>query len=261
MTADLEGPPFQENIAKLFKAHLGRDFRKSTRSPLEDRSQAAEVINKMKSFTIPSNVSDLKSCKVDECVFKAMSPSQKRESGQLAYVESALCKTMAAQGFAMSKLAELRKQLSSDQVKTVNEVFKSLAGAVEFATFARARVNDHRREKILMGLNSNYNHLLSTTKAENGLLFGDDLATAMKNVETTNRLANKLSSGNKGNQQSFLGRGPQRGRGRYRGHRGRYYQNPGRTQSQYQQQYHHHAPWESQSQNLPPPNKKPRWVA
>jgi hypothetical protein len=231
---DSQGPPLQENVTKLINSHLSRDFGKAygnQSSSIDDRSQGGVVINKIKSYMIPSNLQQLKSCKTNDCVFKALTPSIKRESGDLLIVEAANCKAITAQGRAMSKLVDLKKELPNDFSEKVNEIFKLMADSIEFNSFSRARVNNFRRDRILANLNSNYNHLKASTKAEHGLLFGENIATAIKDVEVTNRLANKLSNNSASNNRHFLARGG-RGRGRVR----RYPYQP-RGQNSYQPQF------------------------
>lgn len=260
-TQETEGPPLQENVAKLINNNLKRNFDK----PLdkfattgEEKSQGALVITKMKEFDVPSNTPQLKSCRINESIFKALSPAVKRETGDMLYVESAMCKTMVAQGKAMDKLVELRQQLNADGTKILNEVFKCMSDAIEFSAFARSRTNDCRREKVLSNLNTNYGHLRSSTKAENGQLFGDDLETAVKNVETTNRLANKLSAP-RGSSRPFLGRGRFRGRGgSWRGRGGYNPRLQHHNQRSNQDQLHYQE--QNYAQRLPPPSKKPRLV-
>lgn len=88
---------------------------------------------------------------------------------------------------------------------------------MEFGSFARAKENDTRRGQILTSLNEDYKHLAAETKAESGLLFGINLESAMKSVESANGLSKKLMFMGPRNQNAgrhFLG--PSRGRSRFR---------------------------------------------
>lgn len=217
------GPPVHGSVAKLINTHLGRNFSsrlilvKQQGSALdEETSQSALVIKKIKTYEVPDNMPELCTSKVNSGVYKALSASAKRESGAAQVVDTALCKSITAQSRAMGKLVKI-KQMFPNVSSELNDVFKLLADAAEFSTFAKFRVNESRRDNILASLNTQYSHLSCTTKPGDGLLFGSDLEGAMKSVETANRLSQKLAaSHNKISQKSFLA-GSRRGRGRSRG--------------------------------------------
>ena len=245
---DISGPPLQDNVAKLINNNLKRDFRRVTGRSVDDNPQAAVIVNKLKSVPVPENVPDLKSCKSNDCVHKALSMSQKRENSDLMVIESAICKAVVTQGEVMGKLVNLKKNLDSSFTDQFNDIFKSMASSFEFDIFARSRLNDYRRSRVLAGLNSSYAHLGNTTKPGDGLLFGNDIESAIRNVDVTNRLSNKLSvSARDSSSRPFLGRGRGRGRPPYRG-RGYHHQT-------------HRQPYRQHSQEgLPPPLKKARYV-
>ena len=46
---------------------------------------------------------------------------------------------------------------------------------------------------MLSALNDNYTYLISETKAESGLFFGNNLESAMKSVEQSYKLSKKLA--------------------------------------------------------------------
>lgn len=212
-----KGPILHASVAKLIGNHLSRDFSRTQQGQEDQLSPGSLVFNKLKTYKVPENVSQLIPCRVNDSVAKALPSGAKKVCTELHMVESALCKAMTAQGLAMEKLIMLKNHLPNSTMNEFNEVFRCLADSVEFSAFSRERVNDSRRSRLLSNLNSNYRHLNSTTQASNGLLFGNDLEAAMRSVESTNRLSQKLSASRQSSthySSSFLERG--RGRGRQR---------------------------------------------
>ena len=223
------GPATSAPVAKLISNHISRDYDRnsSSKTSIGDITPTNLVIQKFAKYPVPANITGLMSCKVNDSVFKALNPTSKKFNGELHLAEAAVCKSLAAQTQAFEKLADLKSQLKDSPLREqFNTVFSLLADSVEFCSFNRAKVNETRRVHMLSSLNDNYKHLVTETKAENGLLFGNNLESAMKSVEQTNRLSRKLAPNTKlTGSKPFLGRGypPQgRGRGRYRQTQQRY---------------------------------------
>jgi hypothetical protein len=232
-----QGPALHSAVAKLVDNHLSRDFRRSGGSNIDITSQTALVVKKFRNYSVPSNLEKIKSCIVNDSVYKAMTPSSKRANGDLQLVEAAVCKSMTAQAMAMQELAELRKSMPKNLSDGFQSVFRRLADSVEFGAFARAKTNESRRDTTLACLNSNYKPLISNTSPENGLLFGQSLETAIRSVETSNKLSQKLTAPTKSFSKPFLG-GRGRGRGRSRQH---YNPSPRGGHSSLHQPYPHSA--------------------
>lgn len=184
-------------------------------------------------------------------MYKALPPSAKKDSNDLQVIESALCKSATVQAKALDKLAELNKELNTSQKGALSEAMRAISDAVEFTVFARSRVNDTRRDRILLNVNSNYRNLSFTTKPANGWLFGSEMESSMKAVETSNRLAQKLIRPS--NKNHFLG---QRERGRHHT-RGRGFHQRGNQRGGYRQSYPQR---QNQTSELPPPVKTQRLV-
>ena len=261
---DTQGPAVAPAVAKLVQNHLSRDFTsKIGNKSHEDSSQPGMVLSKFKNVPVPVNLTGLRSCRVNDGVFKAMTPGSKKANAELHMVESAWCKSLIAQSSALEKLAAIKDKCSKDMRGSFNAVFGLLADSIEYSCFGRARTNEVRRNNILSALNDNYKHLSSETAPENGLLFGSDLEGAMKSVETTNRLSKKLANNNQGRKRGGY-RGPflgQSSRGRGRNRFGPYQFNPrypgpgsyGQQQQGYHQNYHYQSSQQGESNQLPPP--------
>lgn len=71
----------------------------------------------MKGYDIPCNTPQLASCRIIDFIFKAFLRVVTREASDMAYVESAVCKTVVAQSRAMNKLIELKKQLNVEATR------------------------------------------------------------------------------------------------------------------------------------------------
>ena len=209
---DKQGPAVSGPVAKLFSNHLDRNYAKGGQSDSSSRT-VNNLVDKLKAVPVPANLTDLKTCRVNEGVYKAMTPPAKRLNGDLQLVESALCKGLISQASVMDKLVQLKAETPKEFRGKFNDIFSLLADSVEFSTFARFKSNETRRDQILSGLNEDYKFLSSETVAESGLLFGNNLETAMKSVESANRLSKKLVSRAQGQSRAFSA---QRGRGRGR---------------------------------------------
>lgn len=212
------GQPVKQPVAKLFTNYLSKDFTGSSIKSVGDLSQTAQIVDKFNKYSTPENIKGLLYCKVNDGVFKAMSPTAKRANADLQLAEAAVCKALTAEATVFDKLSEIKSKITDPILRSgFNEIFSLLADSVEFCAFTRSKINESRRTQILNSLNENYKHLISETKPENGLLFGNNLENAMKTVEQTNKLSRKLApstSYKTSNVRSFLGRHQRGSRGR-----------------------------------------------
>jgi hypothetical protein len=243
------GPPTGDHTAKLVNCFLNKDYRRIVNGSLDDHSQGATMVNKLKEIAFPSNIPNIKINKVNDCVYKALTPSVKKESNDIQVIESALCKAITTQCRVFDKLTDMIPGASPAQNKAITDIMKTMSDSVEISVFARARLNDCRRDKILGSVNSTYRNLSLTTKPTGGWLFGTEMEAAMKEVESSNKLAQKLRQPSR---SPFLGQGS-RGRGFSR-HRGSY-RGRGNFRGSYRQSHNM-----ATSSELPPPRKHPRLV-
>ena len=218
---DVSGPPVHEHVARFFSNQLARDFsqlKEGFRSLDGGETDSSVVLSKMKDLAPPSNIDELRPCTVNGSVYRAMPPLSKRFNMQGQFAEQGICRTLTTQAKIMEGLLELKDHLKPSGSEKLQDLLKLTGNSVEFLAFSRARVNEGRRSMILANINGGYRSLASKTVPKNGLLFGDDLAGAMREVEDSNRLAKKLvkhdfqTSSGSGAKAHFLGRG--RGRGR-----------------------------------------------
>ena len=72
-------------------------------------------MGKLKNYPVPANTPELKACKVNDGVFKAMRAPEKKLNGDLHLVEAAICKSINAQGLAMQKVLELQDNIKKDR--------------------------------------------------------------------------------------------------------------------------------------------------
>ena len=187
---DKEGPSVSGPVAKLVGNHLNRNFR--GRKSSDKAIQANDLIDKLSTIPVPANLSELRTCKVNEGVYKAMPYGAKRLNAELQLVESSICKSLTSQALAVDALLQIKAEAPAELRPKFNEAFTHFANAIECEAFARYKTNDARRGQILAGLNEDYKFLSSETKPENGLLFGSNLESAMKSVESANRSSRKL---------------------------------------------------------------------
>lgn len=211
------GPAVKGVVGKFFTNQLSRDFSKISNSKAESSDcDSDSVLSKMKKVFHPANVEELQPCIVNASVYKAMPPNAKKSNFQAQLAEQAVCKSLSHQAKLMEGLLELKENIQPEGAQKLQSLLKLSGDSVELLAFSRARINEGRRNTILSNINNTYKPLGSRTKAEKGLLFGNDLAGAMREVEDSNKLAKKLSKpdfNNAGGRAPFLGRGRGRGRG------------------------------------------------
>ena len=117
---ELSGPAFSDNVAKLANCLVTKDYKKMLNAPLDETSHGAKAVSKIEDCKIPSNVSELKSCKVNDCVYKVLRTDIKKNSNNLHVVESAICKSITAQGLVLDKLAQMILNRLSSLTKDLN---------------------------------------------------------------------------------------------------------------------------------------------
>ena len=133
------GPPLADSVTKFITC-----YRRFVNGLFDDRSHGAEIVKKMRDVLISDNVPDLKTCKVNDCIFKSRPSAIKKESAKMQVVESALCKGI--KGKVMELLMGLKKEISASANAKVNKKLQLLNdSSIEFSVFARSRVNDSRR--------------------------------------------------------------------------------------------------------------------
>lgn len=94
-------------VAKLVANIVNREFIHEKKL-IGEVYQQAQVAAKFEKFPVPSNLTELTSCKANDCVYKAMTPSAKRLNGELHYVEAAVCRSLTAQALVFGKLMNLK---------------------------------------------------------------------------------------------------------------------------------------------------------
>lgn len=213
------GPPVQDTVAKFFKNQLNRDFvHMSVKSTDECSNDSATVLTKMRNIRCPSNVPELKPCTVNSSVYRVVPAQTKRVNLNAQLSEQAICMSMAKQAELMQGLLDLKDEIKPSGAEKLQELLKLTGNSVELLSFARTRANVSRRDLILANINNNYKALGSKTAPGDGLLFGNNLTEAMKDVEDSYKLSKKLSKSSdtiNPSKKDFLGRG----RGRRRGQR------------------------------------------
>lgn len=217
-----EGPSLPKKIKLLTETLSMKKY-----SSHAGNKEARDMADKLKGIQTPENCKFLQLTMVNPAMFPLISGMSRKVNGEALKVEASLTKIATINAQGIDKLTNLKRKIPGHASEN-NEVIQSLAQGIEISGFGRYKLNEVRREVIVSGLNPEYKHLTETSAPGKGLLFGEDLADSMKEVETTNRLSAKLrvpSNSTNNTSSSFLGKGrsPQnryRGRGRYRGQRG-----------------------------------------
>lgn len=215
---ETQGERVPDKVAALLNAVCLKDFKKPG-------TAASEVMEKLRLVSTPENLSFLQPTRVNDSVFRALTASTAKRVNQEGHtVELALTRAICLQ---TKILQQLTTNTMSDSAK--QDSIRKLAQSTEFLAFSRHKVNELRREVIVSNLNANYKSLGNSTKVENGLLFGSQLETSMREVESASKLTRRLSRAS-GSGSPFLGPRPpreghfyqrnsrQRGRGWRRGY-------------------------------------------
>ena len=83
---------------------------------LESCPKTNVVIQKFAKLPVPANISGLLSCKVNDCIFKALNPTSKKFNGELHLAEAAVCKLLK-ETQVFEKLADLRSKVKDPSLK------------------------------------------------------------------------------------------------------------------------------------------------
>ena len=131
--SDTQGPAVAPAVAKLVQNHLSRDF--TSKIWNKDSSQPGMVLSVQKvhkfiNVPVPVNLTGLRSCRVNDGVFQAMTPGSKKANAELHMSESAWCKSLIAPSSALEKLAAIKDKCSKDMRGSFNAVFGLLADSI-----------------------------------------------------------------------------------------------------------------------------------
>ncbi|MPC18298.1 hypothetical protein E2C01_011177 [Portunus trituberculatus] len=124
----------------------------------------------------------------------------------------------------VKSLTVLDKVAHDDNLPVVAQEVAKLNGTLALLGNAHYRNNLTRRHVIKRDINLKYSHLCSYKAPMTGLLFGDDLSQATRQIEEADRLKSKFTSKKRstfwtsnagrfsgGHQRSFFGKAPSRG--------------------------------------------------
>jgi hypothetical protein len=171
---------------------------------------------KLKKALLPEGLEFLQQTKVNECVYSLLSNKQKKENAELMKVESAMCKTMGCHAYIMEKIFNLREALPASHSHTVKDLIRDIADCTNFLAFGRRKLNGVRQQMAAAALNPEFRNLADNTTPSEGLLFGNNIADSVKEVESANKLTARLSTAasshrsygqaSSDSRQHFLGR-------------------------------------------------------
>lgn len=244
---DKVGHKVHPSAAAVIANHSSRSFKRSPQGDSLDTSTIGKVIDRMKEYPTPGNLQkELTPFRANDCTFQSATPLVKKINSEGHMADVAICKSQVINSLLLEGLIDMGSKVTDDGRQQLTNIIKLVGSGVEFLALARDKLNEARRINILSSVNPNYKNIGDNTRPGDGLLFGKDLESAVNTVDTTSKLAKKLT---KPQQQqkgdAFLGRG--RTRGSFHHHsRGRPRYDPYRQE---RQQHQSHQPRQNQYQN------------
>ena len=169
----------------------------------------------------PSNCHALDTVDCNQQVLDALPAEARKTDFRLREVGKDITK---AATIVVKSLTVLDKVASDEEQQVVAKEVAMLNGALALLANANHRNNVARRHIIKKDINPKYAHLCADKAPITGLLFGDDLAQATKNIEEADKLKSKFtckktsnpwhsnsSRFGGGKQRNFFAKAPSRG--------------------------------------------------
>jgi hypothetical protein len=178
------GPKLPDKVHNLMKVFLG------------NKEVLKNTPEKLKSVLVPEGAEFLAQSRINNAVYPLLSPSLKRQNSEALKLESAITKSAIIQAEVMQQILEIKKLLPASQAGLVNDSMKQIAKSIEILGFGRIKLNENRRSNIVASLNPGFKRLLTETSPGEGLLFGNSLGDALKEIESANKMTARLSGNN-----------------------------------------------------------------
>ena len=182
---DLEekcGPLVQEKLAGIVN--------KMARTKLND-DLLKEKLNK---FNRPKNCDKLVATKVNPEIWGKITSNTRSRDVKFQKVQAVLLKAISGLTHVADKLSQTNKEATKD-----------LLHSIALITHANCDLNHRRRDLIKPDLNRSYQQICSDQVQATDLLFGDDLPQKIKDINTTNRVGNRLLDNPKQYKTSYYG--------------------------------------------------------
>lgn len=180
---DLEekcGPSVQKQLAAIVN--------KMARTKLSDEL-LKEKLNKVHR---PKNCEKLVATKVNPEIWGKVTSTTRSRDVKFQKVQSVLLKAISGLTHVADKLYEKDKDAT-----------KSILNSIALITHANCDLNHRRRDMIKPDLNKSYQQICSEQLQATDMLFGDDLAQKIKDINTTNRVAGRLLDNSKHYKSSY----------------------------------------------------------
>lgn len=185
------GNPLADGPAKYISNLLEKSYDTSRN---KDHSQEAySIMEKANKVTIPSNVKGLQPCKVNESIFKNLDRSTKGINMHAQMAETTVCKSIALQGQMMGDILALKDHIQPGGNDKLKSLIKAMAESIELCIFSRKQLNESRRLLCASKVNQNYKNITTKAQSADGLLFGNDLNDAMRDMDMANKLTSRLA--------------------------------------------------------------------
>ena len=208
--ADETAAPIPDNLAKLVGSCL-------TNKLSDDKLK--QVLDK---YQRPQNVEGLTLTKINPEIWSKLKPEARSRDIKMQKLQQKISKATTA-------LTQLTDRMLKDkkEKKSANwaQYIKVTMDAVSLLGSAIVDINQRHRDLIKPSLNARFRQICSAEIPVSKLLFGEDLAKVVKDLNETNRLSMQMAQAgysrepyNKFARRVFLGRG------RGRGQRSNYYQ-------------------------------------
>ena len=183
-----------DTIGPAVKDHVTAFVKKAFEKPLK-----GDNVKKFKDkFPVPSNIDCLGVPRVNEPIYLKLSATAKNEDKAIQNNQAVFMKVVTALVRVTDVLAE-----HENEGEWVSDIMKMSTDAITLSASLKRDWLKARRDDIKPSLPEDFKRLASVDVVLSANdLFGDDLEGSIKSVENTNKIANKMDSTKKQNNQN-----------------------------------------------------------
>ena len=198
-------------------------IKEKTDAPVD--SELAELVNNLfrqgmpedqfseliKSINRPENCDSLTKTRVNQLIWNLLTEPTRAEENRLQYKQNMLIKAAC---LITKMLHELNVLRNEKEVDIPEDIMCLGTDALGLLGHCNKVTNMHRREMHRPDLNYQYQHLASSSAPFTSLLYGDDVSKNVSDIDSANKVGNKIRRLKFGHGYGGWPRGYKRGRGR-----------------------------------------------
>ena len=188
------GPAIPQNLADIVTKMLQKR--------VSDDKQK-EILN----LPRPENVPLLVAPRVNNAIWLKINHDTRKTDIKTSHLQEKVAKTIISNVLVTEKLSQLRGKMTDPKLKTeVKEITKQALKTVQVGAIALQNISQKRRQDMKQDLNSAYRGLCSPPEKEDVELFGEGLATKVRELNEARRMGHQVAEAlSKPWRRSFLG--------------------------------------------------------